>query len=73
MEFSYVNEEDYVDFFFKYKRWYYDISQFTSLNKKTDPFPFKGWDMIQSETFFSGILIKFTHDNNSVIIGRYFS
>lgn len=31
-----------------------------------------GWDGIITDTFFSGILVKFTDDGEAVIMGRYY-
>lgn len=34
---------------------------------------FPDWDAYRSDTFFSGILIKFVDDGEQVIMGRYYS
>jgi hypothetical protein len=33
---------------------------------------FKGWNGVQSDSFFSGVLFKFINDYD-VIVGRYYS
>lgn len=32
-----------------------------------------GWDAYRSDTFFSGILVKFCEDSEQVIMGRYYA
>jgi hypothetical protein len=34
---------------------------------------FKGWSAYRSDTFFSGILVRFVEDYEKVVMGRYYS
>jgi hypothetical protein len=53
--------------FFQYKGHYYDIGEFiTCVNIEQ----FAGWYGYFSDSFFSGILIKFV-SSYSIIVGRY--
>jgi hypothetical protein len=76
-------EFDYIDWskvengeetpqFFKYKGELYDLGEFSTTSELHDSKLTK-WDGIQSDTFFSGILIKYTPDFEHVIVGRYYS
>lgn len=79
-------EFDYIDWeavdkgecfsstFFRYKGTLYDLSEFAAfVNFLWDGHPFNKWDGIISDTFFSGILIKWVGPNyDSVIVGRYY-
>jgi hypothetical protein len=35
--------------------------------------PFHKWDGVLQDTFFSGILVKWTSDGEQVIMGRYYA
>jgi hypothetical protein len=71
-------EFDYIDWkaieagedsvvFVRYKGELYDLDEFESMW----PNRFEGWDGIQPETHFSGLLIKFVNKFEQVIVGRY--
>jgi hypothetical protein len=55
--------------FFQYKGQYYDIGEFMTCADKEQ---FIGWHAYFSDSFFSGILIKFVR-SDSIIVGRYFN
>jgi len=70
LEFDYINwkaierGEDSRQFF-RYKGELYDLSDIErSL--------IEGWDGQVSESFFSGILVRFGEDHESIIVGRYY-
>ena len=51
--------------FFRYKGEVYDLSEF-------EPYPPLGnWHGYQPDSFFSGLVIRFTDDYEQVIVGRY--
>ena len=58
---------DESELFFKYKNHYYALSDFMPCEQ------FKSWDGYQSDSFFSGVLIKFTDDTDFIIVGSYYS
>jgi len=37
------------------------------------PEPLKAWDNYRSDSFFSGIVVKWREDYEQVVVGRYFS
>ena len=53
--------------FFRYKGRVYCTDEFMF---NTSDY-FEGWDGILNDTFFSGILIKYTEDFDGVIVGRF--
>lgn len=61
--------EDSVSFF-RYKGELYDLGDFMRIPETLD---FEGWDGYISDTFFSGILVKYTDDFESVVAGRFYS
>lgn len=75
-EFDYINwdaierGEDSASFF-RYKGEVYDLGEFTTWNNPSSPMT--GWDGMQSDTFFSGILVRYTDDFERVVVGRYYS
>lgn len=71
-EFDYYSEEE-IAFaqFFRYKRWVYDLGEFMRVKDRMDAF--RNWHGYHSDSYFSGILVRFVNDHESVIIGRYYS
>lgn len=60
--------------FFRYRGAVYDIGEFTRIDRNIAPHPQRaGWEKFHgylSDTFFSGMLIKY--DGDSVIVARFF-
>ena len=70
-QFDYLSDTEFEDTsFITYKGYTYCLGDFMRTPSACDEF--NGWDGYHSESFFSGILIKFTEDHD-VILGRYFS
>lgn len=81
-DFDYINDDDfYSQRFVKYKGCWYDVDDTQRISgwPKSNVFdfavnpghPFAKWDCITSESFFSGVLFRYTNDFESVICGRY--
>ena len=58
--------------FFKYKGQLYDLGDCECKTSISDQFP--GWDGYYSQTFFSGVLVKYAPDTDfeQVIVGNYY-
>lgn len=63
--------------FFRYKGNVYDLHEFMRIDKAIAPHCQRpGWekfDGYSSDSFFSGILVRYANDHESVIVGQYFS
>jgi hypothetical protein len=73
-EFDYHDDIDSPDCcatFVRYKGQVYDLGEFVNCTQSVNGF--SDWHGIRSDTFFSGVLVKYTNDFESVIVGRYFS
>ena len=57
--------------FIKYRGSYYTLDDFMQVDKNNETL--KGWDGVSSDSFFSGLLIKFDDTGEGCIIGRYYS
>lgn len=71
-EFTYLTEEEHFDSrFFRYKGWVYDVQEFSLCSPSLKE---RGWQGQMSDSFFSGIVIKFRDDNgwDCVIPGTFF-
>jgi len=68
--FDYPDEPDSLDFF-RYKGQVYSLCEFDVPYWHQDRI--RGWHGIQSDTFFSGTLVKLCDDDEQVIVGRYYS
>ena len=81
-EFDYLNweaiekGEDNASFI-RYKDEWYDLQDFQTTRSITfhPTHPFRKWDGYISDTFFSGILIKWVPETNweQVVVGRYYA
>lgn len=66
-DFDYVEEEERVSLrFFKYRGVWYDSYEFYAEVPPNIP---GSWNAFQSDTFFSGVLIRFSNDFEQVVPG----
>ena len=63
------NVDDYE--FIYYKNNYYLLNDFMRTCRMSDEF--KGWDGYISDTFFSGVLIKYNAEHESYQLATYYS
>lgn len=73
-EFDYINDIESAQFF-RYKGSLYDLWDFIHINRKRELLPhgFEYWHGYKSDSFFSGLLVKYTNDDDCVIVGTYYS
>lgn len=77
-EFDYLEGESLdTNSFFRYKGVVYDLGQFFTLERgKNSCFSddkFAKFDGYMSDSYFSGILVKYTNCGEGVIVARYYS
>lgn len=74
-EYAYLEESGYCGFF-RYKKWCYFLGDFMRVDYNT-PFkentPFKGWDGYHNDSFFSGVLVKYSECGDAVKVATYIS
>lgn len=71
-EFDWLSDEDFEnESFVTYKGYTYAMSQFMRVENEATG-DFAGWHGYHSDSYFSGVLIRFC-DDSDVIMGRYFS
>src|SRR5690606_15213267 len=83
-DFDYVEDGQFSGF--RYKGQVYDLGEFVRILSRSqqnngyynsfahtcdDGDVMLQWSGVQSETYFSGVLVKYTSDFESVIVGRY--
>ena len=78
-EFDWMDDETaHTADFFRYKGWVYYTGDFMRINGHDDA-EFSKWDGYSSDTFFSGVLVKWPVeewgdiDTESIIVGWYLS
>ncbi len=72
-EFDYASAEESQ--FVIYKNWPYDVAEFMAIRQdvRSPDNELSAWDGYSSDSFFSGVLIKFISGCDTVIMGRYTS
>ena len=58
--------------FFRYRDWIYSLDDFMVIDKQA-PKEFQNWDGYSSDSFFSGILIKYCDDGEFYKVATYIS
>lgn len=56
--------------FARYRGTTYDVSEFMRVPSNSDDLA--GWDGYHGESYFSGALVKFVDNGESIIMGRYY-
>jgi hypothetical protein len=56
--------------FFRYRNELYDLGEFMAVGN--GEFPGR-WSEYQSDSYFSGVLVRYVNDFEQVIVGRYYS
>jgi hypothetical protein len=75
-QFDYLTETEFEDTqFVNYKGYYYCLGDFMRIPRLRviHSQVIMGWEGYHGESYFSGILIKFTEDNDVIDMGRYYS
>lgn len=76
-EFDYLSDDEFeTREFIKYKGRYYDLGEFMRIDESRLPAEshLNGWDGYVSDSFFSGVLLKYTDKYcESVVMGWYCS
>ena len=71
-EFDYLDDIESASFV-RYKGQVYNLGEFLIITKNM-PFYGSGWMGYLSDSFFSGLVIKYSPtDNETVIVGQYYS
>jgi len=71
-QFDYLTADEFDETeFFKYRGVWYSVADFMLINYDS-PFDKKRWNGYASDSYFSGVLIKYCYDG-TVIVGTYFS
>ncbi len=76
-------EFDYIDWakveagedsasFFRYQGTLYDLSEFQAAGRMFEGIG-RRWDGYQSDSFFSGLLVRYQDNFERVIVGRYYA
>ena len=60
--------------FFRFKGMLFNLDEFMTTGGLPIPNPLRKWDGYSSDSFFSGVLVRFCpNDCDYVIVGRYYS
>lgn len=58
--------------FLRYRGELYDLGEFERWDNPASPTR-QGWDGIRTDSYFSGLLVKYCEDEGQVIVARYYS
>jgi|SRR5690554_1535699 len=76
MDFDYLSEDELIwRSFFKYKGEIYDLGEFMRV---TDTMtlhndPLKQWHGYMADSYFHGILVRYTESMEEIVVGQFFS
>jgi hypothetical protein len=71
-EFDYIPSKDIeTSMFFRYRGHCYDVNEFMGLGCLPEDSPLKGWYVYLGDSFFSGIVIRFSKDYEQYQVGRF--
>jgi hypothetical protein len=59
--------------FVRYRGELLDLGEFERWDNPMSPTRGTRWDGMRSDTFFSGVLVRYCEDHESVVMGRYYS
>ena len=68
-EFDYIEDLECASFV-RYKRWVYDLGDIMIAPPALEQL---GWHGAAADSAFSGVLFKYTDDNEALIMGTYFN
>ena len=72
-QFDYCTEEELAELaLFDYKGTIYNLNDFMRM-EGDNPLKEQGWEGYSSDSYFSGVCLRFTEDNEQVIVGTYLS
>jgi hypothetical protein len=78
-DFDYLTDDERIERdFIRYRGVAYDLDEFSRCPDSSNPSPaalaFSNWDAYQSDSYFSGVLFRYTeYDRDRVIMATYFS
>lgn len=71
-EFDYIPEGEIEDRrFFRYRRAVYDLGEFTAIASMPSDNPLSKWDGYLGDSFFSGVVIRYSSDGEFYQVGTY--
>lgn len=59
--------------FFRYHGTTYDLGEFSTTSGLPADNPLRGWDGYVSDSFFSGVVVRFVDDCERIIVGTFFA
>lgn len=74
-EFDYLDTKDRQNeaAFFRYRGATYDLGEFMATRGMPEFSPLVAWHGYHSDSYFSGVLVRYTDDFEHVVAGRYYS
>lgn len=69
-QFGHLYEDNNDDNFFKYRKYWYHITDFMRLNSGMEGFA--DWQAYTNDTYFSGVVLKVSDDLETYMVGTYF-
>ena len=70
-QFDYLDEEEFDSRpFVNYKGYWYDLAEFMRVDPRSELCKWQGYS---SDSYFSGVVIRYVEDNERVVMGTYLS
>lgn len=72
-EFDYLGEDLDAREFVRFKGHVYDLGEFSHTRQMPRDNPLSKWDGVHSDSFFSGVCIRWCADRERVVVGQFFA
>lgn len=77
-------ELDYIDWpavergeasvsLFRFKDQVYDLGEFDTTSRLPEFNPLRRWDGYSSDSFFSGVVVRYTEDHERIVVGTFYA
>jgi len=70
VRFAHLDADEDTDGYFKYRDWWYHLSDFMLVDEHSPLRPF-GWHGYATDSFYSGVVIKTHPDGGEYMVGTY--
>jgi hypothetical protein len=72
-QFNHLDLDVHFDQFFRYRGWWYHVTDFMGFGDPHSPLAALGWDGYHADSYFSGVVIRFHRNDEQYMIGTFYA